>query len=209
MVWHWRTWNCLVFLYSSLFETKLGPYGTNQDHTEPIGTIRNQSGVNWEPLEPIRTLNDPESSRPYGTLQDNMWLFKITWDYSWYKGPIKTIQGHSELFISNPVVKKRPIWSIKDQSGTNRTNWNHYTQLIAYRTFWDLHQEQSWTIQDQTEPNKTNMDYAGPSWTMSNYTGWYGSIWSDSTNIDHKGPILTKQDQYGPNRTHWDHTGPW
>ena len=46
-------------------------------------------------------------------------------------------------------------------------------------------------------------DQAGPFATIPDDMEPYGTIWSDSTKIDHMGPILTKQDPLGP------YTGPW
>ena len=73
-----------------------------------------------------------------------MGLFRITWDYS---GQLRTNQNHMRtigtIYI-NSGLKETKLKG--DQSGTNRTNWNHYTHLKAYRIFE--------TIQDQTEPTR-------------------------------------------------------
>ena len=56
-----------------------------------------------------------------------MGLFRITWDYS---GQLRTNQNHMRtigtIYI-NSGLKETKLKG--DQSGTNRTNWNHYTKL--------------------------------------------------------------------------------
>ena len=52
-----------------------------------------------------------------------------------------------------------------DQSGTNRTNWNRYTQLRPTPRAKLDHTGPYRTIQDHTGPSRTKQDKSGQFWT--------------------------------------------